>query len=352
VTIRLLLPTILLAYSNHKLRNIPGYTGKIRDIDLHLLAGYYRIEGVSVQLTKGPGNKPTNVFSTSDIEFSIHWSDLFKGHLIGSVMVNNPNASLFEKIQPPQIPGTKKAPRPISSIFQQLMPIRINEFGIRNGEFHYKNYVKVPEYDIYIKDLHLELKNLTNSEKVSDTRYAKVHLIGTVMKSGKLTVDALVNPVTQKPNFYVASKLIGLNVKDLNTFTKAYAGFDFEKGTFSASTEISSTNAELDGYVRSIFHGLEVFSWKADVQKRGENVSKAFWEAIVGSIGEIFENQPKDVLATRIPISGTIKNPQPDISATIANVLRDAFIKAYLPKIEHSVPLPNQSDKEKDKGRK
>jgi hypothetical protein len=90
-----------------------------------------------------------------------------------------------------------------------------------------------------------------------------------------------------------------------------------------------------------------VFSWDKDVRKRGENISKAFWEAIVGTTSEILKNQKKDVLATRIPIKGTIQNPQPDITATIVNVLRDAFIKAYLPKIEHSIPIPGQKEKEK-----
>jgi hypothetical protein len=346
VLIRLLLPQFILAYANKQFRAIPGYTGSIRDVDLHLLSGYYRIEGVGFKLTKGPGPHPVNVFSTTDIEFHLLWSELFKGHIVGSVMVNNPNASFFERMLIPQVQKPKKPPKPVSSLFRNLLPIRINEFAIRNGEFHIKNYISSPEYDIYIKNVRLDIRNITNSAKVSETRYANAHLTGTVMKSGKLVVDAIVNPISKDPDFYVASQLIGLNVEDMNTFTREYAGFDFEKGTFSASTEISSYNNNLDGYVRPSFHDLQVFSWKKDVRKRGENISKAFWEAIVGTTGEVLENQKKGALATRIPIKGTIKNPQPDIAVTIANVLRDAFIKAYLPKIEHSIPLPGQKEKE------
>lgn len=208
-------------------------------------------------------------------------------------MVNNPNASLFERMLTPQVQAPRKPPQPISSLFRNLLPIRINEFGIRNGEFHFKNYISSPEYDIYIKDMQLDICNVTNNAKVSETHYANVHLTGTVMKSGKLTVDAIVNPISKDPNFYVASQLIGLNVEDMNTFTREYAGFDFEKGTFSASTEITSTNNNFDGYVRSSFHDLKVFSWDKDVRKRGENISKAFWEAIVGTTSEILKNQKK-----------------------------------------------------------
>jgi hypothetical protein len=347
VLIRLLLPQLILAYANKQFRTIPGYTGNIRNVNLHLLSGYYQIEGVEFRLTKGPGPHPVNVFSTTDIEFHLLWSELFKGHVVGSVMVNNPNASLFERMLVPQVQAPKKPSKPVSSILRNFLPIRINEFGIRNGEFHFKNYIGSPEYDIYIKNVRLDISNITNSTKVSNTRYANAHLTGTVMKSGKLVIDAIVNPISKKPDFYVASQLINLNVEDMNTFTRAYAGFDFEKGTFSASTEITSTNNNFDGYVRSSFHDLKVFSWDKDVRKRGENISKAFWEAIVGTTSEILKNQKKDVLATRIPIKGTIQNPQPDITATIVNVLRDAFIKAYLPKIEHSIPIPGQKEKEK-----
>jgi hypothetical protein len=348
VFIRLLLPQVILAYANKQFRTIPGYSGNIRDIDLHLLSGYYRIEGVGFKLTKGPGHHPVNVFSTTDIEFHLLWSELFKGHIVGSVMVNNPNASLFERMLVPQVQVSKKPPKPVSSLFRNLLPIRINEFGVRNGEFHFKNYIDSPEYDIYIKNVRLDINNITNNAKVSETRYANAHLTGTVMKSGKLIVDAIANPISKDPDFYVASKLIGLNVEDMNTFTRAYAGFDFEKGTFSASTEITSTNNNFDGYVRSSFHDLKVFSWNKDVRKRGENISKVFWEAIVGTTSEVLKNQKKDVLATRIPIKGTIKNPQPDIAAAIVNVLKDAFIKAYLPKIEHSIPVPGQKEKKQN----
>jgi hypothetical protein len=75
-----------------------------------------------------------------------------------------------------------------------------------------------------------------------------------------------------------------------------------------------------------------VFNPIRDVQK--DNPIQYFWEAIVGAAAEILKNQPHDQVATLIPMSGDVTNPNQDILATIGNVLRNAFIRAYLPRLQ------------------
>jgi hypothetical protein len=64
------------------------------------------------------------------------------------------------------------------------------------------------------------------------------------------------------------------------------------------------------------------------------NVFATFWEALVGVVTAVFKNQPHDLIATVVPMSGDLKQPQSDILATIGNLLRNAFIRAYLPRFQ------------------
>jgi len=49
------------------------------------------------------------------------------------------------------------------------------------------------------------------------------------------------------------------------------------------------------------------------------------------------KNQPNDQLATKVPISGVYTNSNVDVATTIGELLRNAFIRALLPKYDKEV---------------
>lgn len=53
----------------------------------------------------------------------------------------------------------------------------------------------------------------------------------------------------------------------------------------------------------------------------------------------LFKNHPHDQLATQIPFSGTIDNPDANVWVTIVNILRNAFVNAFSNSLERSVSL-------------
>jgi len=120
----------------------------------------------------------------------------------------------------------------------------------------------------------------------------------------------------------------------LNDFLRAYGKFDVEKGEFAMFTSVAATNKAYDGYIKVFFNHLDVFAWKKERQK---NILKIFWEAIVGTVATVLKNQPQDQLATKVPISGVYTNSSVDIATTIGELLRNAFIRALLPKYDKEV---------------
>jgi hypothetical protein len=61
---------------------------------------------------------------------------------------------------------------------------------------------------------------------------------------------------------------------------------------------------------------------------------RAFWEALVGAAAEILKNQRRDQFGTVIPLRGQVDRPSGDMLATVGNVLYNAFVRAYLPRLE------------------
>ena len=59
-----------------------------------------------------------------------------------------------------------------------------------------------------------------------------------------------------------------------------------------------------------------------------------FWQALLGAATTLLKNQPRDQFGTLIPFTGNTTGTTTDILATIGNVLRNAFIRAYLPRLE------------------
>ena len=57
-------------------------------------------------------------------------------------------------------------------------------------------------------------------------------------------------------------------------------------------------------------------------------------EAVVGVASELLENQPRNQFATMIPLEGDLSNPKFSILTIVGNVLRNAFIRAYLPRLQ------------------
>jgi hypothetical protein len=127
-----------------------------------------------------------------------------------------------------------------------------------------------------------------------------------------------------------------MNLVALNDFLRTYGKFDVERGTAGIFTEIAAADGRYEGYVKPVLEDIDVFSWQKEKRK---NVLQIFWQAIVGTAATVLKNQPKDRLATIVPISGEYQpdNTSADILSAIGGVLKNAFIRAIVPRLEKSV---------------
>ena len=326
---RSLMPWAVRNYVNRTLDRNPLYAGRIGPVEIHLLRGAYSIR--DVRISKTTGNIPVPLFSAQRVDFAIQWDALWHGKVVGRILIEVPQLNFVDG--PSEGESQTGAGGPWLQMIRDLFPFKINRAIIRNGSVHFRAFQTEKPLDVYMSDLNASIDNLTNIEDDTAPLIATVHATGMVMDQAKLEYRMTLDPFAYRPTFHMALRLLGLDVTKLNELALAYGNFDFKRGWFDLVVESDAKEGQLKGYAKPLFRNLRVFSLKQDLKE--DNVLQFFWQALVGAATTLFKNQPRDQFGTLIPFSTDLSGAtSADILATVGNVLRNAFVRAYLPRLQ------------------
>ena len=94
VAVRVAMPEVIQRYVNGKLDASPDYDGVIGDVDLSLLRSAYSID--DIEIVKTAGDVPVPLFSAPHVEFSIYWSALLDGAIVGEMRLEQPMLNIVD----------------------------------------------------------------------------------------------------------------------------------------------------------------------------------------------------------------------------------------------------------------
>jgi len=329
--VRALLPVAIQRYVNGVLDRDETYEGRIGDVDVALLRGAYEIEDVEIR--KRDGKVPVPLFAAPRVDLSIEWRALLDGAVVGEIAIDRPQLNLVSGPTPARRQGG--AGVDWRDTVEDLFPLRIDRLELRDGAVHFRAFHSEPEVDVYLQHVHLVAENLTNSRDVSDDRVARLALRAVPMNAGRLQARVALDPFAERPDFDFDGQVTGADLTQWNDFLRAYAGIDVERGGFSLYAELLARGDRFEGYLKPFLRDVDVLDVEEEVEEQG--LLSSLWEGLVGVTQEVFENQPQDRLATRIPLSGTVEDPDVGFWATLANVVRNAFVEGIAPQLEGSV---------------
>jgi hypothetical protein len=333
IGLRLAAPTWVRWYVNRTINRSPSYQGTIGSIDLHLLRGGYTIH--DIQLNKTTGNVPVPLFKASRVHLRLEWRALFAGKVVGRVGMDDPELNFVDSKKggtAEQTGNEGGGGGPWLAMIRDLFPFKINTVHVRNGAIHFRAFDSDPPVDVYLSKIYGSIENLTNIHDELTPMVTTVEAKGLAMDQAQFEYKMKLNPFSYKPTFELGVKLVGLDVTQVNALSQAYGKFDFEKGYFDLVVELDAKEGMVDGYVKPLFRDVQVFDLVKDAKK--DDPLRYFWEALVGVGTQILKNPPRDQVGTLIPLRGSLEGPRTDVLATIGNVLRNAFIRAYLPRFE------------------
>jgi hypothetical protein len=334
ILLRLCLPYLILNYVNKKLAGLKEYHGHVEDIDLVLIRGAYRIHDIRIEkkdrLTQQVDSLP--FFTAPGIDLSVEWRALFKGAIAGEIYVEEPELNFVKGKH--QNENVKQDTTDFRQLIKDLMPLTINHFEIHNGRMRYVDPYSTPMVNVGLTDIEVKADNLSNVNDSNTVLPARLQASAKVY-DGTFNMSVKFDALAKQPAFDLNAELVNLNLVHLNAFFKAYGNFDLKKGSMGFYTEFAAKDGAFEGYVKPLIRDLDIVQWN----KEEGDVKQVLWESLIGSVAEIFQNQKKDQLATKIPIRGRFENPDAGLWVAINYVLRNAFVFALRPSIDNTISI-------------
>lgn len=334
VCIRLALPYILKTYVNRQLNASNGYGGSIGAVTVHLWRGAYSVH--DIHIVKKDGQVSTPLFSTSVLDLSLQWSELIHGKLVSEILMVSPSLNFISG--PTKEQSQSGTENNWNDTLESLVPFKINSLIVTNGQVHFQNPYSSPPVDIYMTQAFIVATNLTNSREIKQALPAGIQATGKTLGEGRFNFQCNLNPFASTPTFQFSGSLTNVDLTQLNSFLRAYGKFDVARGNFDFFASFAAADDKYDGYIKVLFQNLKVFQWQKERQK---DALQIFWQAIVGTVATLLKNQPHDQLATKIPITGAFKQSDVHVWPTIQTLLRNAFVRALVPKVDEHVNIEN-----------
>jgi hypothetical protein len=339
VAVNFALEPVALYYANKALADLKGYKGSIKDVDIHLYRGAYRID--TLQIEKIDKGKSQPFFSANGIDISIEWKSLFEGAVVAEFVVENPVLNFIKKGEEVDDGGNND----FIATVKKLSPVNINYVELLNGEIHYIDLASKPKIDIAAKQVFATARNLRNVEDKNNKLPSSITFRANTSGNGKIVSNAKMNALKETPDFDFNLKLEKMDLTYLKDFTDAYANFTFKRGQLFVSTELAMEDGRYNGYVKPVLENIKIIDLTPDTEKEKKRpFFKKVWELIVGAGVSIVKNHPKDRLATKIPLKGDVNGAQKFTWTAIVNVLKNGFIKAFDKNVEGSINIDDAKD--------
>lgn len=329
---RLMLPSAVRWYVNRTLDQNPLYQGKIGDITIHLWRGAYSIH--DVRILKVTGNVPVSFFSAKIVDFAMQWSALFHGKLVGRVSMEQPQLNFVDA--PSEAESQTGEGGPWLKMIRDLFPFKLNAANIHDGSIHFRTYQKLQPVDVYLDHLDATIDNLTNIHNEVTPLVTTIKARGLAMDQAKFDFTMKLDPFSYEPSYHMAVRLLGLDVTKLNDLVQTYGRFNFKRGWFDLVIEVDAKEGQLTGYIKPLFRNLIVFDLREDL--RDDDPLQFFMQALLGVTTQVLRNQNRDQFGTLIPFTADFTGTKPDILSSVGNVLYNAFVRAYLPRLQ---PIAN-----------
>jgi hypothetical protein len=203
--------------------------------------------------------------------------------------------------------------------------LRAREVRVIHSTVGFVNRAVNPAYRAFVSDLNLRISNF--STHAADGA-SVAQLTGKFMGSGDADARATFRPDKQGPDFDLKVSLENTDLRTMNDMLRAYGKFDVAAGTFSLFSEIRVKNRYIEGYVKPLFGGLDVYD---PAQDRDKSLVRKLYEKAVEGVSKVLKNAPREEVATVATISGPIDTAQANTLEVIVKIIQNAFFKAILP---------------------
>lgn len=206
--------------------------------------------------------------------------------------------------------------------------IRADQVSLSHCTFGYVNNAALRPYRLFLADTDLELNNFSNQFAQGP---ARATLKAKFMGTGDTAASLDFRPAKEGRDLDLHLKIEETQMTALNDLLRDYGNFDVSAGVFSLVTELHIKGDTLSGYVKPFFRDMQVYDSRKD---KGSTLTHKMYEILVGGAAKILQNRPRQEVATKVIIKGSLKNPETSTWQIIGQLFKNAFFKALVPSFD------------------
>ena len=331
IAARLALPFAVERYVNGKLQTLDSYRGHVGDVDIHLWRGAYSIDAIEIE--KIGASRPVPFFKTARLNLSVEWSSLAHGSIVSEAEFLAPELNLVQAKteDDSQLGGEENW----NARLEELFPFRFNTIRLVDGTVRFVAPGISTRDAITARHVNGAVSNLTNVLDAGKRTFADFQVHGEVLDGAPAVVKGSVDAFAAKPTFDVNLEVKKVQLPEVNPWLREYIKADAEAGKFELYLELAAADGRFAGYAKPILQDVDLYRSNEEEQ----SPLRRLWEGFLDFAANALENKDADQVAARIPFTGTIDNPETSLFATIASVLRNAFVSAFARSLEGSITL-------------
>lgn len=335
VTIWISLPWFIARNLRVVLSEIPDYQATIGGIRVHPFKGGYSIDSLKIYKQNGNENIPFIVIPLTD--FSIEWSALFDGALVGEIIFNNPEVNFIGGFEPSGGQSGEGVDW-IESI-RRLVPFKANRLEASNAVINFYDLSASPNVKVSLWDMDILATNLRNTSHTDAFLPALVKATGISTGGGAFQLSMDVSTEQKIPDAAIDLQLENVNMTEWRDFFLAYSQVEIKSGSFNLYSEIYMNDGLITGFVIPEATNIEVTA--VDVRER--KAMNQIWLSIVGFFSDLLEKREHNQFATKVPLSGNLNVPETKVWPTVWNTFSNGFVKAFEQKTDNTIHFFNKN---------
>lgn len=219
--------------------------------------------------------------------------------------------------------ATKRAAKAVSTPSDaSKVSVVIQSLEVTKSNFGFVNATVAPRYRLFVDVTAASLHDFSNGKRRKDV---PMTLDGRFMNSGTLRVRGSIRPDRDGPDFAVSLQLKDVEITTLNKALLAHGDLDVVAGQLSVFSELDVRDRVVNGYVKPLVTGLDVYDPSQDDEK---SLGSRIYQGTIGAVAKLLKNEPLDRVATVTPIAGRLEAVDAGAWQTFVLLLRNAFVEA------------------------
>lgn len=208
------------------------------------------------------------------------------------------------------------------------LDLRVDRLAVTDGDLGFVDRARSPGYRVFLDRAEVAIENLSNGRGP-----ALVRVTGRFMGHGVARATARFKEQQPKSSdLDLDAAIENASLPALNDLLRTYLHFDVAAGTVSVYSQVRIRDGRIEGYVKPLFQGIQVYDPQQDKQKSlGEKIK----EKLANVAAKVLTNRRHHDVATVADLSGPAHNPHASVWAIALKAVENAFVKAIVPGFEH-----------------